>query len=141
MYLSTDKHEREIDIIFSGLFFERIHIPDFVHGTPENAQASLLAEISVAEENLMNVKDKIRISIDENIDKLSKVKSKLIFLNKINKAREYVVIRGDNWNITGFVKNRDISNFKKHFNDIEGVEVLLLPSDSDKRLKKPVKMK
>ena len=48
MYLATNKYEREIDNIFSSLFFERIHIPDFVHGTPESAQVSLSMEIKVA---------------------------------------------------------------------------------------------
>ena len=140
MYLSTDKQEREIDNIFSGLFFERIHIPDFVHGTPENAQASLLTEITVAEENFRDVIKKINEDIKNNIEELSNVKNELIFINKINDARKYVVGLGDSFIINGFVRTKDVFKVKNQFDGIDGVELKFLPSDSDKRLKPPTKL-
>jgi V/A-type H+-transporting ATPase subunit I len=141
MYLSTEKQEREIDNIFSGLFFERIHIPDFVHGTPEKAQASLLSEISVAEENLRDVTEKINEELKNNIEELTTIKGELIFINKVNEAKKYVVSLGDTFIINGFVRTKDVSIVKKQFEDIIGIELKFLPSDSDKRLKPPTKLR
>jgi len=141
MYLATNKFEREIDNIFSSLFFERIHIPDFVHGTPESAQVSLAMEIDVAEQELANVEKEISEIIEKNIDKLSTINGELIFLEKINDAKKYVVGLGDNFVINGFVINKDVSKIKKNFSDIDGVEVEILPPDSDKRIKPPTKLK
>jgi V/A-type H+-transporting ATPase subunit I len=141
MYLSTDKFEREIDNIFSSLFFERIHIPDFVHGTPESAQVSLSMEIDVTEQALASVEKEISEIIETNLDKLSSVKGELIFMNKINDAKKYVVGLGDNFIINGFVQNKNIENVEEQFKDIEGVEVEFLPPDSDKRLTPPTKLK
>lgn len=49
MYYTTDEYKREVDNIFSSLFFERIHIPDFVHGKPKEAIAALEEEIKQAQ--------------------------------------------------------------------------------------------
>ncbi|MBI9009616.1 MAG: V-type ATP synthase subunit I [Tenericutes bacterium] len=141
MYLATNNFEREIDNIFSSLFFERIHIPDFVHGTPVSAQASLTMEIEVAEQGLADVEKEIAEIIKENINKLTTVKGELIFLEKINESKKYVVVLGDNFVINGFVTNKDSSKIKKMFADMDGVEVEILPPDSDQRIKPPTKLK
>lgn len=141
MYLSTEKNEREIDNIFSGLFFERIYIPDFVHGTPEIAQATLVDEIHAAEENLKKIKESLHKEIKENIEKLSVIKSKLILIEKISDAKKFIVILGGNFIINGFVKTKNVSLVKNQLVGIDGVEITFLPSDSDKRLKAPKKIK
>lgn len=141
MYLSTNKFEKEVDNIFSSLFFERIHIPDFVHGTPESAQESLKMEIDVAEQNLKNIEAEIAAIIKVNINKLSTIKGELIFLNMIYDAKKYVVGLGDKISITGFVQNKDVKRVEEKFKDLEGVEVEFMPPDSDKRLTPPTKLK
>lgn len=35
--MTTQKYEGDVDNMFSSLYFERIRIPEFVHGTPEKA--------------------------------------------------------------------------------------------------------
>lgn len=140
MYLSTNKYEREIDNIFSSLFFERIHIPDFVHGTPESAQVSLAMEIKVAEDSLDSINKAIKKIIDTNINVLSNIKGELIFLNKIYDAKKYVVGLGDKFSITGFVETKNVSKVEKKFADIEEIETEIMPPDSDKRLKPPTKL-
>ncbi len=141
MYIATNQHEREIDNIFSSLFFERIRIPDFVHGTPESAQVSLSMEIEVASESLKNIQKDIDVILEKNIDKLSTVKGELIFLNRVYDAKKYVVGLGDQFNITGFVQTKDVKHIKDSFTNLESVELEIMPPDSDKRLKPPTKFK
>ncbi|XMB73223.1 V-type ATPase 116kDa subunit family protein [Mycoplasmatota bacterium WC30] len=137
MYLSPNKHEREIDNIFSSLFFERIHIPDFVHGTPESAQVSLAMEIKVAVDSLNETQALIDKILQDNIEELSLIKGELIFLNKIYDAKKYVVGLGDKFNITGFVKIKNVNKIKEIFGGTEGIEIEFMPPDFDKRLKPP----
>ena len=141
MYLATNKYEREIDNIFSSLFFDRIHIPDFVHGTPESAEVSLSMEIEVAGDSLKEIQKEIDMILQENIEHLSIVKGRLLFLNKMYDAKKYVVGLGDKFSITGFVNTKDSQMVKEIFGSIEGSEVEIMPPDSDKRLKPPTKLK
>jgi len=52
VYLSTQDYEREVDNIFTSLYFERVYIPEFVHGTPEKAKENLNLEIEKLEKKL-----------------------------------------------------------------------------------------
>ncbi len=141
MYLSTNEYEREIDNIFSSLFFERIHIPDFVHGTPESAQVSLAMEIKVATDTLQETQKEIDIILSENADELSLIKGELHFLNKMFDAKKYVIGLGDKFNITGFVESKHAKKIQRIFGKIAESEVEIMPPDSDKRLTPPTKLK
>ncbi|MBN2877818.1 MAG: V-type ATP synthase subunit I [Bacilli bacterium] len=141
MYLSPNKHEREIDNIFSSLFFERIHIPDFVHGTPESAQTTLSMEIEVAVQSLKDVEKEIDTILAENVEQLSIIKGELILLNQVYESRKYVVGLGDKFTISGFVAAKDVHLLRDEYEEVEGVEVEIMPADSDKRLNPPTKLK
>ncbi|MCK5731400.1 MAG: V-type ATP synthase subunit I, partial [Tenericutes bacterium] len=141
MYLVTNKYEREIDNIFSSLFFERIRIPDFVHGTPESAQTSLSMEIQVAESSLKEIQIDLDEMLAQNSQELSSIKSDLLLLNKIYDAKKYVVGLGDKFNISGYVAKKDVEKLISKYKDIEDIEIEVMPSDSDKRVKTPTKLK
>lgn len=140
MYMVTNKYEREIDNIFSSLFFDRIHIPDFVHGTPESAQSSLSIEIQVAQKSLDEIQSEIDKTLADNIDELSIIKSKLLRLNKIYEAKKYVVGLGDEFTISGFVPRRDIKKLKSKYEDFNDVEIEIMPAHSDRRVEIPTKL-
>ena len=54
MYITTPGDAPEVDNIFSSLYFERIHIPAFVHGSPELAIGEIQEEADVAKEQSEN---------------------------------------------------------------------------------------
>ncbi len=141
MYLSTNKYEREIDNIFSSLFFERIFIPDFIHGKPENAIASLSKEIKVTTKSLKGIQTEIDIYLNQNLKKLAIIKSKLFFLNKMYHAKKYVLGLGDKFSITGFVENKQVKMIQEVFGSISDSEVEIMPPNLDKRLIPPKKIK
>jgi V/A-type H+-transporting ATPase subunit I len=141
IYLTTNDNEREIDNIFSSLFFERIHIPDFVHGTPVSAQETLNMELDVAQGTLSNIQTEIDHILKENIDKLKEMKSELLFLERVYEAKKYVVGLGDKFNINGFVEKENINKLKDHFARVDDVTIEIRPADSDNRLTPPTKLK
>jgi V/A-type H+-transporting ATPase subunit I len=141
IYFTTNDNEREIDNIFSSLFFERIHIPDFVHGTPISAQETLTMELDVAQKTLENIRKETDIILAKNIDKLKEMKSELLFMEKIYDAKKYAVGLGEKVAIVVFVEKENTERIKEQFENIEGVDVEIRPADADIRLKPPTKLK
>ncbi|MGE4378713.1 MAG: V-type ATP synthase subunit I [Candidatus Izemoplasmatales bacterium] len=141
LYLTTADAEREVDNIFSSLFFDRVHIPDFVHGTPITAQATLKMEIEVAEESLKDIESDIQKIIHDNMERLVEVKNELLFLAKLYEAKKYVVGLGNKININGFIEIENIKKLEEVFTDLPDVEIEVRPPDYDKRLSPPTKLK
>ena len=44
MYFVPEDKAHEVDDIFASLYFERVWVPDFVHGTPQDAIAQIITE-------------------------------------------------------------------------------------------------
>lgn len=141
MVLSTPMYEREVDNIFSSLYFERIHIPDFVHDTPEQAKENLKEEIASDEAQLAHVNEKIANLLADSHERMSHIKGELLFLERTYEARKYVVGLGERFTITGFASLDDIEKIQKEFADLQEVEIEIRPAHSDKRLSPPTKLK
>lgn len=140
MYFSTNGYERAVDNIFSSLLFERIYIPDFVHGLPQEAEVSLQKEI---EATLLQIKKTEEqrdeyISIHKEI--VERMRFELEVLSKVHQAEKFVVQLGSRCLITGFIDMKDEDNIKSLFSKDDNVEIEIRPADSDKRLKAPKKM-
>ncbi|MFR9189309.1 MAG: hypothetical protein ACLVL7_02935 [Anaerotruncus massiliensis (ex Togo et al. 2019)] len=59
-YFCMAEDAPEIDDIFSSLYFERMRVPAFIHGTPETALTRLREEIATNREQLAAAKNQFR---------------------------------------------------------------------------------
>lgn len=141
IYMTTEKYEGDVDNVFSSLYFERIRIPQFVHGTPESAAQTLLNEIENDEKQILHVDDVIEKLKGECREEMAKIKGELEFLDRTFVARKYVVGLGQRFSITGFVDAADVERLKETFRELEEVEIEVRPAHSDKRLDPPTKLK
>lgn len=141
VYLTTEKYEGDVDNIFSSLYFERIRIPAFVHGTPERAKETLQEEIDNDYKQLQHVEDVIAQLKEECRANFAKIKGELEFLDKTFLARKYVVGLGQRFSITGFVAEDDVTLLQQTFQELKEVEIEVRPAHSDKRLDPPTKLK
>ncbi len=141
VYFTTDEYKREVDNIFSSLFFERIYIPDFVHGTPKDAVESLNQEIENTKQMIESDRALIYEFIKESTAKLSAIKGELLFLNRVYDAKKYVVGLGNRFSISGFAEQKDVKAFKKAFEDFDDVEIEVNDAFSDRRIQPPTKLK
>lgn len=140
MYITTPNKAPEIDNIFSSLYFERIHIPDFVHGTPELAIAEIQEETDAAKQMSADLKNEIANLFVSNKDELNRIYSISKRLNKTYDAEKYVVVLGDRSQIVGFASKKDAESIKNDFESIEGVTVELRDENGDSRLTPPTKL-
>lgn len=141
MYITTLRYEGEVDNIFSSLHFERVRIPDFVHGTPEGAIKELEEDIKQDQEHLDHVIDTEKRFIEESAARLSELYTKLQCLNQTYEVQKYVVLLGERASISGFVPEEDVEKVKHQFANISNVEVEVRPAHSDSRLTPPTKLK
>lgn len=141
MYITTETKAPEIDNIFSSLYFERIHIPEFVHGTPEGALQVLKEEDDTAKSYLVKLDGRIKEIFDESLEELNYIYSISSKLNETYDAQKYVVVFGKNSAVYGFCEEKDAKNIKSKFEEIEDVNVEVKPALGDSRLTPPTKLK
>lgn len=140
-YITTLEHEGEIDNLFSSLYFERIKIPSFVHGTPDRARQMIQEQIEKDDSHIAHVDSAREAFIADNQAQLNRYYSILVHLNETYDARKYVVGLGEQFEISGFVEEKDVAQITEIFESIPGVKVENRPADSDKRLTPPTKLK
>ncbi len=141
MYYTSPEYKREVDNIFSSLFFERIHIPDFVHGLPKEAIKALEFEIEQDYKMISHYQEDIDVITGECREELSFIKGELMFLNRVFESKKYVVGLGDTFTITGFIEADKCQDVKKTFDSFENLEITIDDADSDKRIQTPTKIK
>ncbi len=141
LYLTSNEYEREIDNLFTSMFFERIHIPEFVHGTPNSATAALNQYILEKEADIVTKKEELVALAEAQKGNLVTTKGQLQFLSRIYEARQYVVGLGDRVSITGFIEKDDVAHFKDHFQSVPEIEIDIRGANSDKRFQPPTKLK
>ena len=141
MYVTTPSKAPEIDNIFSSLYFERIHIPEFVHGTPELAIKEIQEESDAAKKMSDDLAKQISAMFEENKDELNRIYTIASHLNKTYEAQKYVTVLGGKSTVIGFAAKKDAEKIKKDFESIEGVDVKIRPGNGDSRLTPPTKLK
>lgn len=141
MYITTPGDAPEVDNIFSSLYFERIHIPAFVHGSPELAIGEIQEEADVAKEQSEKLKERIDKMFANDRDKLNEIYTIAKHLNDVFIMQKYVVVIGDKLSVNGFVPTRSVKKFKEDFETLEKVTVDIKPANSDVRLSPPTLLK
>ena len=123
MYVTTPNDAPEVDNIFSSLYFEKIYIPEFVHGSCELAEAEIQEESDLAKEYSENLQQRILKLIDENIDELNRIYTISKQLNSLYVMQKYIVRAGDKLIVNGFVLKDSVNDFKQTFENIDDVMV------------------
>ncbi len=141
MYYSTNDYKREVDNIFSSMLFERILIPDFIHGKPADAVEALLNENDNTQIMIDTYEKDMNQYIKDHKEKLNELKGKLLFLKRVYNTRKYVLGMGTKFIILGFVKSLEIDHFKEAFEHIPDLEIEVKEPNADGRLLPPKRIK
>lgn len=141
IYITSNSFEREVDNVFTSLYFERIFIPDFVHGTPEKAKENLVEEIESLKKSLGKLDLQKKELLESSMEEYSVMTSDLEHVSNIFEARKYVLGFGERFAITGFTAEDDVQKLKDTFKDLDKVEIEVKPPYNDKRLSPPTKLK
>lgn len=131
----------ETEQIFDSLYFERIHLPDFVHGNAEGAVKNLHESIEKDKDSLETKKKALSDYIEEKRRLLCKLFTKFKAMHDTFDLREKVMMIRDKFYIIGFVPQRDEERFKKYFEDLETVSLIMKPCSESGDIETPVKLR
>lgn len=141
MYLVPAAYLDEVEEIFDELYFERTHIPDFVHGDSETASSELH---KMVEEDKKTIEDCVKKSdeyMQQKTERLCKIFSRLKTQHDNFDLRNKAVIVKDKFQLVGFVPRKDSERFAGMFGDIESVSVSMQHADVNGKVPPPIKMK
>lgn len=140
-YFTTWEYRVEIDELFASLYFERIWIPDSVHGTPEFAKLNITANMEAKKQQLQTVNEQITKLITNNLEAFRRAYTRISFLHDSYDLRKYAVVYQNQFHLVGFLPAKNERAFTAHFEEVAGLELDFKPPDSDKRLTIPTKLK
>lgn len=141
MYFCPASDKELVDDIFRSMYFERIHIPDYVTGTTEEALASL-------EENIKSNKTELE-QCEAQLKELMKKREKdiqqgftvLKRLYDIFDLRRKVGASKNKFYMKGFIPEKKSESFEKLFEDMKSVSVVFMPPDADASCTPPTILK
>ena len=141
VYFTPTTVYEETDSIFNSLYYERIHIPDFVRGNAEEALAELKKETAELEKTLETTSKEMDAYVQNRLPELNRYFTRLKELHDSFDLRSKAAVVRDKFYIVGFVPQSDAERFEKMFDSVESVSVLRKPSDENDKLRPPIKLK
>lgn len=140
-YFTTPEYVSEIDDIFSSLFFERVHVPDYVHGKPQDAIDHLEKQYQEEKRLLAEKEQELSRFLEELRAPLLETYAQVLFLSSTYDLRRYVGVSKDTFFMVGFIPKSREKDFSSALGVISEVALDLLPEDNDKRFIPPTKLK
>ncbi|GHU45847.1 hypothetical protein FACS1894120_1500 [Clostridia bacterium] len=111
MYMTSLFDSPDIDELFASIYFERIRLPDYIHGTPSEAREQLNSLIKSEAKELDDVKSDIDALKAKVETRLGRVMSKLRMLNESDELRSNVILSGSMFFLEGFVPSKEKRKF------------------------------
>jgi V/A-type H+-transporting ATPase subunit I len=141
LYICAAADEQEIDGLFQSLYFERIRVPDYAHGTPQEAIAFIEEDLAREEKVLSGIKEEIGSIAQTERDRIRALHAKLCLLGDAFELRGKAAFVKNDFVVMGYIPLREGDRFSQSFHDLENVAVTLKDPRVDPRLKVPVRLR
>ena len=141
LYMTPVFCSKEVDSIFKSLFFERIRIPVYAHGSPDSTKYYVKNQINKYQSMLKYIDDEL-LKLKQSVEKkLIKIYSKVNFFYECFENKKYAAIFEDQFYVVGFIPKELEQKFMNKFKDLNQIDITISEPESDKRLNTPVKLK
>lgn len=134
VYMAPIDHVKEVDMIFSSLYFERLRVYG-VESTPEKTIEELKRQISNLKLEIKKIDEKIENFWSSELGKFSEAYSKILEYDIYYNIRSYGAKYGDNFILTGWIPKDKRDYFKSKLDSIHGIEYAI--DDACESIKKP----
>lgn len=139
VYFAPSTKVAVIDDVFTSLYFERLRVPDYAHGTPEVALKAITDLLEKEEKELEELRGGLEKLKDENAEIMLTYYSMLQFASATYSLRKYAATVNNRFYIEGFIPQSEAESFAARFSD--GVSCTIAPHDADPSITPPVKLK
>lgn len=141
IYATAEEFHSDIDALFSSLKFERLRIPDYVHGTASSAIDFLREGIEKERARSEEVGAEIDRFVERERGALLTLYTRVKFLHDAFDLRRYVVTIRGYFHLVGFVPARESEDFLASFADLAALAVESRPAERNGPLEVPVKLR
>ncbi len=141
LYMMPVFFSKEVDDFFKSLFFERIRIPVYAHGSPDSTKYYVKNQISKYQSMLKYIDDELKELRQSTEKKLVKIYSKVSFFNECFENKKYAAIFEDQFYVIGFIPKELEHKFMDQFKDLKAIDITISEPESEERIDTPVKLK
>lgn len=145
MYFVPETAAQEVDDIFASLYFERMWVPDFVHGTPQDAIAQIVAQETELEAQLATLASADCLASASDIEFLHKAAAWLNYEAQLFDMQANVITLEQSYYISGYVPQTELPRLMNALEALPDVKAAvddtdLLPAN-ETAVHPPVKLK
>ncbi len=141
LYFAPADNAGDIDDIFTSLYFERIWIPEFVHGKPEEALAGIRRRVGELQGELAEIVTPAGIAAEEELAKIRDMTAWLHTMNQLYEMKRYALVFNHTFYISGFVPENRYDGFEKQIESLPGVRIKEAEQKQEVPAKPPVQLK
>ena len=141
LYFCAMADVQEIDGLFQSLYFERVRVPDYAHGTPQEAIDFIEKDLQREQKVLADIKGEIAGIAAGEKDRVQRLYAKLCLLGEAFELRDKAAFVKNDFVVLGYVPRGAVNAFEKDFGDLEKVTVTLKDPLEEPRLSVPVRLK
>ncbi len=143
VYFTPENQCAQVDDIFNSLYFHRIRVPEYAHGTPEVSIQMIHDMLEKEQKELEEIETQLSQLQAQNTQKICQMFCWLQYRSDIFALRKYAsVLNKKYFFLSGFVPQKEAEAFSDSFKSMsEKILCWLQPCDIDERMKPPVKLK
>ncbi len=141
IYFTPAQFAPEADHVFESLYFERIWVPEFIHGTPVEAIELLTARIQEMDEQIKSLGDFSDIATKEDLEKLTFMGEWAKYRAELFDMRKFAVVLDNSFMISGFVPDKDFNRLKEKLEALKKYKISVDKRTDEPPTTPPVKLK
>lgn len=141
VYFAPADKAKEIDEIFSSLYFERTRIPGFVHGEPAQALVAIQRRIDELNQALSDLITPPDVAAEQERQIIHNMESWLAYGSQLYEMEKYALVFNNTFYINGFVAADDYKAFSKAVKAVDGVSIEEAGPEKEIPAAPPVKLK
>jgi len=131
----------ETDALLREVGFQRLRVPEFVHGNAQSAEASLRGSLDRQREESRGAVAKLDALVEKERAHLLMLYSRTKFLHGAWELRRYVVSLQSVFHLVGFVPKKAKAGFVEGLSAVEDIRVQTMPAEEESRIPTPVRLK
>ncbi len=122
----------ENEKILESLYFERIHIPDFLHGDLKTVKKDLQAKVTAEKAEVAAGKQDIERFNAENSPEINSCFTYFKTRHDLYELRRLAETDGEKFTVSGFIPAREEQRFRELFAELGGISLMTDTAERDK---------
>ncbi len=139
VYFTDTPHAPVVDNIFKDLYFERIRVPDFAHGTPKDALAIFEMFERTLQEELYGLSEIFGLQ-NSTVERLKKMAQYLAYNERLYSLTTLATQLDASFYLSGYIPEEDYREAEEAIESLNGVTMISQKSH-ESELQPPTKLK